>query len=304
MQRPNLSKTDLHLLHVFVTVTEAGGFSAAQIELNVSPSTVSRQVSDLEIRLGMTLCQRGRAGFRLTEKGALVYTAAQRLFASVQTFGDTVDRSQGRLVGTLSVAAIDNWVFNTGSPFARALRRFSDEAPDVMLELFSLAPDRIERAVQDMRVSIGIGVFHKPKPGLLYETIGSENIGLYCAKGHPLFGQREPARIAALLRSSLYAKRAYLEERDVAPISRQLKTNAEAHQIEGVAHLILTGRYIGFLPEHLAEVWVRDDHMRPVGDGRYVQPSELQLVRKRGGTLTLAAQTFERLVLECARGMH
>ena len=66
---PNLSKSDLHLLYVFTSVAEAQGFSAAQIELNVSQSTISRQVSDLELRLGMKLCHRGRSGFRMTEKG-------------------------------------------------------------------------------------------------------------------------------------------------------------------------------------------------------------------------------------------
>ena len=55
-----LSKTDLHLLAVFMTVVERGGFAAAQVSLNVGQSTVSRHIGDLENRLGMRLCQRGR----------------------------------------------------------------------------------------------------------------------------------------------------------------------------------------------------------------------------------------------------
>ena len=58
-----LSKTDLHLLAVFMTVVENGGFAAAQVTLNVGQSTVSRHIGDLEKRLGMRLCQRGRVGF-------------------------------------------------------------------------------------------------------------------------------------------------------------------------------------------------------------------------------------------------
>ncbi len=296
----NLSKADLHLLYVFVTVVDARGFSSAQIELNVSPSTISRQISDLELRLGMTLCQRGRSGFRLTEKGDLVYRAAQRLFASVQEFGETIDGSRDKLVGSLSVAVVDNWVFNDTSPFSRALQRFVDQAPDVALELFSLAPDDIELAVQDMRVLMGIGVFHKHKPGLIYVSIGFENMGLYCAKGHPLFEENDALKIADLLKTCLYAKRSYLRERDVAPISKRLKTNARAHQIEGIAHLILTGKYIGFLPQHFADVWVRDGKMRPVQEGAFDQPSELKIVKKRGTELNLVARTFEKLVLASA----
>lgn len=296
MLPPTLSKADLHLLFVFSTVVEARGFSAAQIELNVSPSTISRQISDLETRLGMKLCQRGRSGFRLTGKGELVYRSAQRLFASVKEFSETIDGSRKRLTGNLSVAIIDNWVFNDVSPFASALRKFVDIAPDVTIELFSLAPDDIEMAVQDERVSIGIGVFYRHKPGLIYDSVGFEKMNLYCATGHSLFGEKDAAKVQDVLKTSQYAKRAYLKERDVAPISRGLKTNAHAHQIEGIAHLILTGRYIGYLPEQFANVWVRQGRMKPVGDGQYNQPSEIKLVRKRGPSLNMVAGLFKDLV--------
>lgn len=298
MLPPNLSKSDLHLLYVFTAVAEAGGYSAAQIELNVSQSTISRQISDLELRLGMKLCQRGRSGFRLTEKGELVYRATQRLFASVREFNETIDGSRGKLEGNLSIAVIDNWVFNRLSPFSKTLARFIDKAPDVTLELFSLAPDDIEMAVQDRRVAFGLGVFHKHKPGLTYETIGFEKMGLYCAKGHPLYDVKDAKQADALLKTSLYAKRSYLREREVVPFSQNLKKNAHAHQIEGIAHLILTGKYVGFLPEHFANIWVSDQTLRIVANGKYDQSSELKAVRKRGDDLNLVEQTFERLLFD------
>lgn len=301
MQSLNLSKSDLHLLRVFAAVVEARGFSAAQIELNVSASTISRQISDLETRLGIKLCQRGRSGFRLTDKGELVYRAAQRLFASVREFGETVDGTREALVGVLSVAVIDNWVFNQSSQFSVALRRFVHMAPDVQIELFSLAPDDIEIAVQDMRVMLGIGVFHRHKPGLIYDTIGFERMKLYCARGHPLFGETDMGKIGEGLKETQYAERAYLIEQDVAPVSRGLSSNARAHQIEGIAHLILTGKYIGYLPEQFADVWVREDNLRSIGGGQFDQSSELKLVRKKGADLGLVDRTFEKLVRNQSR---
>ena len=67
--RTSISNADLHLLRVFLSVVESGGFSKAQIALNVSQSTISTQMIDLETRLGMRLCRRGRSGFALTEEG-------------------------------------------------------------------------------------------------------------------------------------------------------------------------------------------------------------------------------------------
>lgn len=296
-----LSKADLHLLHVFTTVVEAKGYSAAQAELNVAPSTISRQISDLEIRLGMTLCQRGRSGFRLTEQGNLVYRATQRLFGAVRAFGETIDASRGKLTGNLAIAVIDNWVFNEGSPFAKALKVFVGQAPDVFVDLFAQAPDDIEMSVLDGRVHIGVGVFHKHKPGLRYVSLGYERMGLYCASGHPLFETAAGVDIDALVRKSAYAKRAYLRERDVAPISRQMKTKAHAHQIEGIAHLILTGKFVGYLPEHFADVWVHSGRMKHIGAGRFDQTSEIKLVTKNEAQPSVAAKALEDLICGFAR---
>ena len=71
---------------MFIAVVEARGFTAAQTHLNVSGPTVSNHIAALETRLGVKLCQRGRAGFRLTPEGELVYRETQRLFAGVEEF--------------------------------------------------------------------------------------------------------------------------------------------------------------------------------------------------------------------------
>lgn len=300
MPPPALSKADLHLLYVFCTVVEARGFSAAQITLNVSASTISRQIADLETRLGMRLCQRGRRGFRLTDKGEIVYAASHKLFAALDQFGETVDGTRGKLVGRLPVAAIDNWVFNNEAPIMSALAEFTRIAPEVEIEIHSLAPDDIEMAVQDGQITLGVGVFHKHKPGLIYETLGYERIGLYCSNDHPLFTADTPARVEELLPQANFCKRAYLNEDLVAPVSRGLRSNASAHQIEGIAMMVLTGRYIGYLPESFADIWVREGRMQSVGDGMFDLKSEIKLVRKRGEDPNLVSKTFIELVKNAA----
>jgi DNA-binding transcriptional LysR family regulator len=301
MLPPSLSKADLHLLYVFCAVVEARGFSAAQITLNVSASTISRQIADLETRLGMRLCQRGRKGFRLTDKGEIVYAASHKLFAALDQFGETVDGTRGKLVGRLTVAAVDNWVFNDAAPVLGALAEFSKLAPDVTLELHSLAPDDIEMAVQDGRIAIGVGVFHKHKPGLIYERLGVEKIGLYCARGNPLFEARSPEEVQRGLARANFCKRAYLNEDLVAPVSRGLRSNASAHQIEGIAMLVLTGGYVGYLPESFADIWVREGRMRSVGDGMYDLASQIKFVRKRGEEPNLVVKTFIQLIKQAAQ---
>ncbi|MEP2031411.1 MAG: LysR family transcriptional regulator [Paracoccaceae bacterium] len=292
MAPTSFSKADLHLLRVFCAIVEARGFSAAQSTLNVSASTISRQITDLEARMGMRLCQRGRKGFRLTDKGEIVHTAARKLFAELDRFGEAVDGTRGKLVGRLSVAAIDNWVFNDDAPIMGALTQLSRSAPNVSIEIHSLAPDDIEIAVLDRQTTVGVGVFHRHKPGLIYESLGTERIGLYCSKSHPLFVATTTAQTDQLLTEANYCKRAYLDESIVAPVSRRLRSTAIAHQIEGVAMMVLTGGYIGYLPESFADIWVREGRLRTVGNGRFDLQSEIKLVRKRGEEPNLVTRTF------------
>lgn len=287
-----LSKTDLHLLHVFMIVVQQKGFSAAQVALNVSTSTISRQISDLEDRLGLRLCQRGRSGFQLTDKGDVVYLAAQQLFQSLGRFAEAVNGSQGGLVGNLSLGVIDNWVSNEDAPIVAALSRFITIAPQVSIELHSMAPDDIEAGVLDGRIAVGVGVFHVHKPGLRYAEIGREFIGLYCGKGHPLFSATQPEIQEDLLRQAKMAKRAYLKEEQFAPISRGRQSNATAHQVEGIALLILTGNFIGYLPHSFAEQWLKNGRMKSIMDGRYDLPTPIEIVTRRGSTLTPVCKTF------------
>ena len=147
---------------------------------------------------------------------------------------------------------------------------------------------------------MGVGVFHKHKPGLIYELLGTEKIGLYCAQGHPLYEAATRAEVERLLPEANYCKRAYLNEDQVAPISIGLRSNASAHQIEGIAILVLTGGYIGYLPESFANIWVREGRMRSVGDGLYDLKSEIKLVRKRGEDPNLLGKTFIQLLKDAS----
>src|SRR5471030_2914466 len=81
-----LSDMDFRLLQVFKSVADCGGMAAAGLELNIGISTVSRHVKDLEERLKLRLCSRGRAGFALTAEGERIYEETQRLLASADIF--------------------------------------------------------------------------------------------------------------------------------------------------------------------------------------------------------------------------
>ena len=299
---PRLHKADLHLLAVFMTVVECGGFAAAQVTLNVSQSTISRQIGDLEKRLGMRLCQRGRVGFRLTDKGEVVYEACQHLSTALESFRAAVGALRGELVGDLSIAVIDNWATERGYPLADVLRTFRSTARQVHIHFHTLAPDEIERAVLENRVNLGIGVFHQHRPGLVYEVLYEDPVELYCGANHLLF-DRNPLHADDIADVDL-AHRAYLSESQVAPLTAQLPSSASARQIEGVAFFILSGWHVGYLPVSYAERWVAAGRMKSILPNVYRRMTLMELVTRRGVTPTLVGQTFADILREITQPMR
>jgi DNA-binding transcriptional LysR family regulator len=279
-------------------VVETGGFAAAQVALNLGQSTVSRHMGDLETRLGMRLCQRGRVGFRLTDKGRIVYESCQKLFNALESFRTEVGAMRGELVGELSIAVIDNWITETGAPFAGAMAAFKDRGRDVHITIHSLAPDEIEHAVLDGRVGLGIGVFHQHRPGLVYESLYQDPVELYCGRDHPLFAAAAEGRVPSNLELADLVRRGYLSEEQVAPLTAKLPSSATAHQIEGVAFMILSGRFVGYLPVSYAARWVAIEHMRSLLPESFRLITNIEIVTRKGAALSLVSQAFLDLMRE------
>ena len=169
------------------------------------------------------------------------------------------------------------------------------------IHFHTLAPDEIERAVLENRVNLGIGVFHQHRPGLVYEVLYDDPVELYCGKGHALF-DRAPHEVGTTeLRAADLAHRAYLSERQVAPLTGDLPSTATARQIEGVAFLILSGWHIGYLPVCYAQRWVDSGRMRSILPSTYRLNTKFELVTRRGVALTLVSQTFAEILRQTTR---
>ena len=124
MAAPTLHDVDLKLLRVFAAVVEHGGFGPAQAVLNISLSRLSSMIAELERRLGVRLCHRGRVGFRLTDKGGQVYQSSLKLMNSLEGFRAEVGALRGRLVGTLTIGMVDNIVSNPECRLSEVISRF------------------------------------------------------------------------------------------------------------------------------------------------------------------------------------
>ena len=260
---PQIGNTDLKLLRVFKTVAECGGVSAAEGELNTGRSTISKQLSDLETRFGFRLCNRGPAGFFLTDEGAQVLRATDALLDSVRDFRTQVNEVRQKLVGTLRIAAFDQCISNPEARLSHALRAFSEIAPDVDLDLSLLQPNIIEARLQEGHLDIGVIAQHHPLPGLDYLPVHGEDMYLYCGRGHAFFDEPEMLDIEEVRRAK-YAGISFNSPNLQVGQTLNMRSRAVVQNEMMLAMLVLSGQYIGFIPAHMARHFEEADKMRRV----------------------------------------
>ena len=293
----NISQVDIRLLNVFLTVVECGGFTPAQIALNVSQSTLSSHMTTLEARLDMRLCERGRAGFRITQNGSRVYEAAQRLFRSIDSFRSDIEAMRGQLTGELHIGTVDSVVTNPEFALSDAIARFKMRHGDVQIIQHIATPAEIERAVVEGRYHIGIGGYTKRISAIEYTPLVLESQRLYCNKRHPLFERAAETIEMQDLAPHGYVKRPYVPDAHI-PSAEMLNATAYAENMEAIAILILSGRFIGFLPDHYAARWVRSGEMKAILPERMRFESQVELIFRKTMPQTLAAQYMKTDLLE------
>lgn len=287
-----LSDSDIKLLRIFHVIAQCGGFAAAQAQLNLSQSAISTRMAQLEARLGSRLCERGRGTFRLTDEGHAVVLASRKLFGALEDFRTEVAEAQGTVTGELRLGIIDNSVTHEDDRIRKAIARFAAAAPNANLNIFIGGAVELEQQVLDNRLHVAIGLFHHALEGLAYTTLFREEHVLYCATSHPFFDAPDAEITPARLREARYVSWGYGEGLPGWKPPFDFKEVASSPYIEGVAYLILSGAYIGYLPSHYARTWVAERRIRPLLERETWRSVDFSLVRKASPRVSRLTRTF------------
>jgi DNA-binding transcriptional LysR family regulator len=95
----------LQAMTTFVTVAETGGFSAAARKLDVSPSVVSRIVTELEEHLGVRLLTRTTRIVRLTDTGASYFENCRRILGEIDEVEQSASGEHSAPRGAMTITA-------------------------------------------------------------------------------------------------------------------------------------------------------------------------------------------------------
>lgn len=294
-----LADVDLRLLRVFKTVADCGGMAAAEFELNIAMSTISRHVKDLEERLGLVLCRRGRSGFMLTPEGEQLYAAADQLLSATDAFRSRLHEVHRHMGGDLHVAVFDKTASNPDSRIAEAIALFRNDAPDVRLHLHVGTIATIERGVMDGQFQLGVVPEHRRSDSLSYDDLFGETMYLYAGRAHRWFNPESQALSLTWddLRSESLAALGYHSPNLALAQSQRLEREATASDQEAVATLVLSGCYVGFLPDHYAEPFVRARKLRAVATDTFTYHCRFACIHHRAPVPLRTADAFKNALL-------
>lgn len=146
---------ELRELRYFLAVAQAGTISAAAEALHVTQPTLSRQLMELENRLGKTLFLRGKRKITLTDEGLFLRGRAREILALVEKTETAFSEPEESIGGEVFIGGGETDAMRI---LARAARRLHERHPNVIFHLFSgnaeAVAERIARGLVDFGVFI------------------------------------------------------------------------------------------------------------------------------------------------------
>lgn len=147
---------DLRELEYFLMVAEELNFTRAAHNLHVSQPTLSRQIAQLEEKLGATLLNRNNKILELTEEGFLLKRRAQEMLELYEKTAQEIKRNNSdNIEGTISVGV---GVLRSVSLLITMIGEFRKKYPLVNFDILTITADvaseKIEQGILDMGVLI------------------------------------------------------------------------------------------------------------------------------------------------------
>jgi len=119
-------------MQTFVRIVEAGSITKAAEQLGVVKSAISRRLSDVEMRLGVSLLTRTTRTQTLTDAGKSYYQHSLRLIDDIAEVEANISDEQNALAGRIKIAAPLSFGLDH---LGAALRKFNEIHPNIFFDV-------------------------------------------------------------------------------------------------------------------------------------------------------------------------
>ena len=287
-QRPaGASIMDWDKLRIFHSVAEAGSFTHAGDQLNLSQSAVSRQISALEENLRVPLFHRHARGLILTEQGELLYRTAHEVFGKLAMaeaqLSESKDRPRGLLRVTTGVSFGATWL-------APRIQDFLEIYPEIEVQL--LLEDReLDLAMRE--ADLAIRLTPPRQPDLIQRHLMTVHIHAYASASYvSRYGMPQNLEELDEHRLVVYGDHSKAPVPEANWLLQVGKPKGESRRpaltinnAYGIKNAILSGAGIGALPDAMAYeddnlIAVLQDQAGPEFDAFFVYPEEMRVSKR------------------------
>lgn len=248
----------LNQMRVFVTVVERQSFTAAANSLGMAKSTVSRQVSDLEARLGVRLLYRTTRVLHPTEVGQAYFDRCQGILQEIEEADAAVVEHGEGIRGTLRVASAS--IFAT-LHLLGPIQSFQEAHPNIRVDL--RMDDQFVNLVEG-GVDLAIRVVQAPSDSsLVARKLTSTTHHLVASpaflQDHPIASLDDLARVPAVVREPPGA--AWMLEGPAGNVRVDMDARLTCNQGEPVLRACRAGMGVALLPDFMTYRLVAAGHL-------------------------------------------
>ncbi len=243
---------ELRQLRYLLAAAEAGSFSRAARILNIKQATLSRHITHVEERLGMTLFNRMTKGAVLTADGSFYIRTVQRLMGEFDELNQWVRATRNGTAGRLAVGFHTSF---TAGNLRATVTEFGRHHPEVEIRGSERDRTRLLAGVENGQLDLIVMIGEMAYPGLVTRPFWSERIIVVLPQDHAL------AHRDRIYWSDLAHESFLLPEQNVGPefaniVCSRLGTMGERPSIEvqdlsrdSLLSLVALGRHISIIAE-------------------------------------------------------
>lgn len=291
---------ELRQLAGLVALVQHGSFTRAAAALHQTQSALSKQIAQLETRLGRPLLVRGSGPLRLTDAGEVAVCHARQMLAQGRALLAELDDLDQHITGELRLALP---MFGADALFTHLIVEYVRRYPDVRLQLEEAGSKRIEQALLSGEWELGAALTPS-HPELAHAPFCDEPLDVLAPVNHPC-AQAASVTLAALADTPflLYERSFTLNDRLLQACHQAGFTPREAGrsgQADFLATLVAAGQGVVLLPRLVARGLERPGLVR-LTLGEPAMNWDVAFIWRREGYLSRAARAWLALAQEMGR---
>ena len=243
---------EMRQLKYFITSADTLNFTEAARQCFITQSTLSQQIKQLETELGVQLFERIGKRVFLTETGRDFLPYARQTVADanygMQRIKDMEELKTGRLcIGT---------TFGLSALITDAIARFSEQYPEIHLEVMFLKQDELIDAVRERKVDFALTFEMMEKDDLLTEQpVKTYHLCAIVSDQNPL-AQQATVSLRQLADYDICTPARGMNARRMFDSltnknGTELQPKLEINEIHTLLHLVRTGRWVAILVDSI-----------------------------------------------------